>query len=162
MVTGSFASSVHGEPRATQDLDLVIDPTPSSLNRFLDQLADDRFYFSHEAASDAMKQRGMFNIIEFGTGWKIDLIIRKNRPFSIEEFARRRMSLIDSQTLSMASPEDVVLAKLEWAKSGGSTRQLDDVKSILRTLGHDLDRAYIERWADELGGAELWRQIDHE
>ncbi|MEM6854690.1 MAG: nucleotidyltransferase [Planctomycetota bacterium] len=160
MVTGSLASSIHGEPRTTQDIDIVISPTTSTLTKFLNDFAEERFYVSPDAAHTALQQRGMFNIIEFSSGWKIDLIVRKNRGFSLEEFERRLETEFEGMPLTIASPEDVILAKLEWAKAAGSTRQLDDVKSILRTLGNDLDRAYIERWVDELGVTELWQQVN--
>ncbi len=160
MVTGSFASSVHGEPRATQDLDLVIAPTPQSLNQLLNAFPEDRFYVSHEAARNALSNRGMFHIIEFETGWKIDLMIQKDRPFSREEFSRRRETQLFEQPLVLASAEDVILAKLEWSQSGGSARQLEDVAAIVRTQGQDLDRNYISKWAMQLGFAELWQSID--
>lgn len=159
MVTGSYASSVHGEPRATQDLDIVIAPTARSLSRFLNAFPEDRYYFSREAAREALNHRTMFNIIEFATGWKIDLMICKDRPFSIEEFSRRSEAEVDGQPLMLASAEDVILAKLEWAKSGGSARQLEDVAAVFRTARENLDYAYIDRWSKELGIDQLWQDI---
>lgn len=160
MVTGSFASSIHGEPRATQDLDVVIQPNPNSLSELLEAFPEDRYYLSHEAARQALADRGMFNIIEFATGWKIDLLICKDREFSRTEFERRQKKQVGDQAVVLASPEDVVLAKLEWAKAGNSNRQIEDAAAIVRTLGPDLDRRYITQWAASLGVAELWQQID--
>ena len=159
MVTGSFASSVHGEPRATQDLDIVVRPTLQSLDRLLKAFPDDRFYVSVDAAHDALRRRGMFNVIEFSSGWKIDLLICKDRPFSEEEFGRRREISLGDQTLSIASAEDVILAKLEWARLGGSARQLEDVAAIVRIQREQLDLDYIKTWAPTLGVADLWLQL---
>jgi len=159
MVTGSFASSTHGEPRATQDLDVVIHPTPSSLELLLQSFPEDRFYWSRQAATQALRDQGMFNIIEFASGWKIDLMLRKDRVFSRCEFDRRQEAVVAGQTLLIASPEDIVLAKLEWAKDGGSERQLEDAASVVRTQGSALDKPYIERWAAELCVADLWWQV---
>jgi hypothetical protein len=154
MVVGSIASSIHGEPRTTFDLDIVIDPTGSSLKRFLDVLPE-RFYVDADTARDALRRRSMFNLIDQDSGWKIDLIVRKDRPYSVEELARRQQKLIDSGQIYVASPEDTVVSKLEWAKLGESARQIDDVRKIL-ALQSDLDREYIERWVAELDLAAQW------
>src|SRR2546423_709510 len=85
MVAGSHSSSYHGQPRATNDVDFVIDPTSEQLDRFL-ALLGDRHYVSPAAAREALSGRSMFNVIDFAEGWKADFIIRKDRPFSVEEF----------------------------------------------------------------------------
>ena len=83
MVVGSFASSFHGVPRSSQDLDLVIDPQTESLRRFLADLPPEDYYADTGAALDALRRRGQFNVIDMATAWKADLIIRKARPFSL-------------------------------------------------------------------------------
>jgi hypothetical protein len=85
MVVGSFASSFHGVPRSSQDLDLVIDPDEVSLQRFLATLSAQEYYADADAALDALRRRGQFNIVDMATAWKADLIVRKARPFSVEE-----------------------------------------------------------------------------
>jgi hypothetical protein len=89
MVTGSVASSFHGRPRATFDLDIVIDPTKQQLEDFLSRTGDD-YYVSSAAAREAFEQRGMFNTVDYQTGIKADFILRKDRDFSCKEFERRR------------------------------------------------------------------------
>ncbi len=88
MVSGSLASSFHGEPRATNDLDLVIDPNAETLNRFVRSLPTE-WYVSPDAANAALNRRSVFNVIDTEHGWKADLIVRKDRAFSIREFSRR-------------------------------------------------------------------------
>ena len=88
MVVGSFASSFHGVPRSSRDLDVVIDPDPTSLQRLLADLPAVEYYVDPETALDALKRRSQFNVIDIGTAWKADLIIRRARPFSIEEMRR--------------------------------------------------------------------------
>ncbi len=90
MVTGSFASSYHGAPRTTQDIDIVIAPTLVTLRALLAQFPDEHYYVSEDAALDAYADEGMFNVIDHLTGWKVDFILRKRRPFSQHEFGRRR------------------------------------------------------------------------
>jgi len=158
MVVGSFASTAHGEPRTTRDLDLVIDPSLDQLNELLAMLDPERFYVDPDVARDALRRRSMFNVIEIATGWKLDLVIRKARPFSIEEMQRRTITKILGMDVPTATAEDTIIAKLEWAKLGASDRQIEDVAGILRVRGADLDLDYIERWVTELGLAEPWRR----
>jgi hypothetical protein len=159
MLAGSFASSHHGAPRATQDIDVVIDPTFASLDRFLDFLKGEDIYFDVDVARDEFKRRGQFNVIDGTTAWKVDVIFRKARPFSKEEMSRRAPAVVLGVKVFVATAEDTILAKLEWAKLGESERQLRDVRSLLEAKGEALDRGYIERWLDDLGVRELWDRI---
>jgi hypothetical protein len=157
MLAGSFASTAHGVPRATQDIDIIIDPTRETLDRLLAVLPTDTYYVDADAAREALRTRTMFNVIDVVTGWKIDLIVRKNRAFSKQEFERRRLVSILGVEAYVASAEDTVIAKLEWsALGGGSERQRRDVAGVLATLGDELDRAYILRWVEELGLTDEW------
>lgn len=156
MVTGSFASSFHGTPRASQDIDFVVDPSPEQLMRLERHLPSGEYYMAAGAAMEALRRRGMFNIIDLSTGWKADLIIRKDRPFSREEFRRRRSVEVAGMRLTLASPEDVILSKLEWANAGQSTRQIEDAAGILRLRSMELDHEYLRRWIHELGLEEPW------
>lgn len=160
MVAGSFASTLHGTPRSTQDIDLVIDPSGEALSAFVAGLAPDEYYASDAAARDAFRRRSQFNVIDMATGWKADLIVRKNRPYSVEEFRRRKPEQILGVDVFVATPEDTVLTKLEWAAMSGSERQLRDVTGILDVKREDLDRAYIERWAQELDVLDAWRRLN--
>lgn len=144
MVAGSVASSIHGEPRSTQDVDLVIDPSMASLRVFVRALPEEDFYVSEDAAMEALGARRQFNVIDMVTGWKADLIVRKNRSFSVSEFQRRERATVLGVDVYIASAEDVVLTKLEWASvDGGSERQLRDVRGILAAHG-DLDQDYLD------------------
>ena len=151
MLTGSLASSLHGMPRSTRDIDLVIDPDRHQLESLFAKLPAESYYADLTGALDALARRGQFNVVDYASGWKIDFIIRKERPFSRAEFERRTSVDFGGSRLVVASAEDVLLAKLEWSKlSGGSERQLEDAAGILSGQGQDLDVAYIEKWADEL------------
>ena len=160
MVVGSFASSFHGAPRSSQDLDLVIDPEPTSLRRFLADLPAAEYYVDADAALDALGRRSQFNVIDMATAWKADLIVRKARPFSLEEMRRRMEGDMLGARVFIASAEDTVISKLEWAKhGGGSELQLRDAAGVLQIRGDKLDAEYIERWVAELGLEELWLRV---
>jgi len=159
MVTGSLASSFHGEPRTTRDVDLVIDPTPETLTAFVEGLSASEFYVDSDAARVALQERSQFNIVEVETGWKVDFLVRKNRPFSIEEFGRRMPTELLGHPAFIATAEDTIIAKLEWAMAGESERQMRDVASILAVSGEGLDFAYLDRWTRQLGLTALWEQV---
>jgi hypothetical protein len=150
MLTGSFASNEYGELRSTQDIGIVIDPTPEQLDAFLDEFDSDDYYLDRRGAHDELERRGMFNVIDVRLGWKVDLVIRKERPFSVTELARRRVTSAFGFPVSIAAAEDVVLSKLEWAHRGMSQRQLADAAAIIRATS-PLDDDYLDRWAAELG-----------
>jgi hypothetical protein len=149
MITGSFASNIHGLPRATQDVDVVIEVDRRTLERFLESLGS-AFYRSSEAAMDALARQKMFNIVHLETGFKIDLIIRKSRPFSRMEFSRRQPAFYLGANRWFATAEDTILAKLEWSKMAGSERQFNDALSVAKLQRDNLDRAYLDKWAREL------------
>lgn len=156
MLTGSVAAAFHGAGRATMDLDLVVDATRDQLRVFVASLAGLNLYVSADAAMDALDHESMFNVVDPTTGWKADLIIRKSRPFSHGEFARRRAFEFEGTSLWVVSVEDLIVAKLEWAKLGASARQIEDVTAMLRIAADTLDHAYLDRWISELDLAAPW------
>ena len=156
MVTGSVAAAAHGAGRATLDVDIVIDATAEQLSSLVASLDSPTVYVSDEAARDAHSHTGMFNVIDTQSGWKADLIIRKPRPFSRTEFARRQPLDLGGVQAWVATVEDTMIAKLEWARLGGSARQIEDVAALLAVNGTDLDREYLERWIGELGLEREW------
>jgi hypothetical protein len=160
MVVGSFASSFHGVPRSSQDIDLVIDPHPESLRRFLAALPAAEYYADADAALDALQRRSQFNVIDMATAWKADLIVRRDRPFSVEEMRRRMEGDLLGARVFVASAEDTLISKLEWAEQGGGSElQLRDASGILRLRGAELDLEYIEHWVADLGLGEVWRAV---
>jgi hypothetical protein len=157
-IAGSHGSNWYGEPRTTVDIDIVIDPTPEQLDAFLASF-DDSFYVSPPTAREALQRRSMFNIIDIGSGWKVDLIIRKPNRFNTEEFSRRRAVEMEGRRVVMISPEDAILSKLHWAKKGESERQLRDVESIVVVQWGQLDLEYLHHWAAELKVAIELEQV---
>lgn len=120
------------------------------MDRFLDRVDTDRFYVPVEFARQATRSRDQFNVVDKRTGWKVDLVIRKDRPFSRSEFGRRQRVDLAGVDVFVATAEDTVLAKLEWADSTDSDRQIRDVVDLLRTIGDRLDHDHLDYWAGEL------------
>jgi hypothetical protein len=156
MVVGSWASSFHGEPRTTMDVDLVVDPSAESLRRFVDSLPPDRYYADDNAALEAFRRRASFNVVDRETGWKVDLMVRRDRAFSRVEFDRRLPVPELGPNVAVATAEDTIIAKLEWAREGESERQLRDVSRILAVSGDDLDLEYLNNWIKRLDLDQVW------
>jgi hypothetical protein len=158
MITGSFASNIHGLPRATQGADVVIEVEPRTLERFLESLGP-AFYRGVQAARHALAREQMFNVVHLETGFKVDLIVRKSRPFSRIEFSRRQPSFYLGEKRWFATAEDTILAKLEWSKTAGSERQFSDALNVAKLQKENLDRAYLEKWATELDILDLLEKL---
>ena len=159
MLAGSFASTFHGEPRTTQDVDLVIHADELSIRRLLGRLPRDRYYFDEQAAVEAIQGGRQFNVIDIATGWKADLIQLKSRPFSRSEFERRRQVDFLGMRVWIATAEDVIVSKLEWAMKASSDRQLRDVAGVLAAKAGQLELPYIERWVTELDLTKEWERV---
>lgn len=158
MITGSLASAFYGEPRSTQDLDIVVPADQTRLQRLAERLRDAGLYCDEGAVAEAVSLKGMFNAVDPTSGWKIDFIVLKETAFGQAAFKGRTLSELSGVTLHLIRAEDIVVAKLEWAKLGGSERQIRDVVGVLMVQGPDLDREYIEGWAKRLGLREEWDQ----
>jgi len=156
---GSLASSAHGVPRASIDADLIADLEPSHVEPLLARLGGS-YYIPVDRLHAAVAERRSVNLIHFATMFKIDLFVSKRRPFDRQVHARARLETFgeapQARQFPVASAEDTVLAKLEWFRAGGeaSDRQWTDVIGILRVATH-ADRAYLHRWASELGVEDL-------
>jgi hypothetical protein len=149
MLSGSVSSSLHGQPRATNDADIVIAPAEEQLIAFVKSLGDD-YYVNPDAAREALKSNSMFNVVDIRNSWKADFIICKDRLFSREEFRRRRKADIMGLDVWVVSPEDVILSKLEWAKNSESGQQYRDALGVAMVQYDCLDRDYLYKWAKEL------------
>jgi hypothetical protein len=158
MLSGSISSSLHGHPRATQDVDIVISPTDVQLMNYINSLGED-YYVSSEAVREAFAHNSMFNVIDIKSGWKADFIIRKARPFSLQEFKRRLLSKIEDMDVWVTSPEDIILCKLEWAKDSQSTQQFRDALGVAIVQWEKLDKTYLQKWAKDLKVEDSLREL---
>ena len=155
-VGGSIASSAHGVPRSSIDADVVAELLPRHAALFAAALRA-AYYVSEERVRDAVSRRGSFNVIHLETMVKVDVFVSRDRPFDRRAFERVQPARAEGgNEIPVCSPEDTVLAKLEWFRRGGevSERQWADVTGILRAAGA-LDEAYLQRGAAELGVADL-------
>ncbi len=159
-IGGSVASSAYGLPRTTIDADLVADLRIEHVRPLVQQLQN-AYYIDADMIRDAIKHRSEFNIIHFETMLKVDVFIQKTRAFDRETRRRVRQEKLDETSSDhvflLASPEDVILNKLEWYKMGGevSDRQWNDILGVLKVQGTSLDLAYLRQWAAALDVTSL-------
>lgn len=160
-VGGSVASSLHGEPRATNDIDFVVAMRPQRVQAFAEKLGDD-FEVDTDMLRDALIHGSCANFFYLPLVTKIDFFALGSARYDEMEFQRRQRVRVRStgETLFVKSPEDTVLRKLLWYRAGGeeSSKQWRDVVEVLRISGPVLDLPYIERWAVELGTDDLLRR----
>ena len=161
---GSWASSLLGKPRLTHDAHMTVELFPGKETPFCSSFSDD-YYVSLPMIQDAIRRRSSFNIIHWPSGFKVDLFVRKDRPFDASVLARRRSHpLSEGRSLTLVSPEDVILFKLEWYRLGGGTseRQLEDVRGVFQVQAGKLDQAYLDDWAADLGVSDLLQRARQE
>jgi len=159
MLTGSLAAAYYATPRATQDIDVVVEVAEGGIDHLVERLSAAGYYVDGTAAREALRTQGQFNAIDPVSGWKVDLIVRKERPFSSTEFERREMASLLGVEVWLASLEDVLIAKLEWAKLGDSALQRGDAAQLVERAGERLDLSYLEAWIRELGLESEWNDI---
>lgn len=159
-VTWSVASMAYGEARFTQDIDLVVECYPQQAASLCDEFPSPEFYADPEDARRSVERGGQFNIIWIPKGIKADILPFRGTPFDESRLSRaRRVRLPSGGSAAFASPEDVILKKLEYYREGGSDKHLRDIAGMLRITGDEIDRAYIERWSRDLGVGNEWRLI---
>lgn len=161
MITGAVASILYGEPRLTDDIDVVIALRRTDVPLLRKNFPEDEFYTpTDETIFEEMNRRGQFNIIHVPTAIKMDCIILKDSDFELEQFKRRRrIPFVDTAEASISSPESVILSKMLFYKEGKSEKHITDIIGMLRISGDIINRDYVKRWAQELGISEIWNMI---
>lgn len=163
MITGSVASSLQGEPRATHDLDVVVALNPNDVHALAAAFRAPRFYLNEDAVAEAIRTGGMFNVINVAEGDKIDFWLLTADAFDRSRFSRRIQETVFGIRLHVSSPEDTILAKLRWSRqSGNTTRPYVDALRVFEVQAHRLDIPYISNWSERLGVGDLWTRLQAE
>jgi hypothetical protein len=159
LVTGSVASMAYGEPRLTNDIDIVADIHLFHIPGLIAAFPNEDYYIDAEMIKDAIHQVGQFNIIHPSSGLKVDVILKRDIPFDQSRFRRIRKIYPGLYPADFASPEDVIIKKMEYYKLGGSEKHLRDIAGIFKISGEAIDSEYISRWAADLDLNEIWDMI---
>ncbi len=159
-ITGSHATIAYGEPRFTNDIDVVVDLTLENCDSFCDQFPSEDFYLNRDTAKSEVIRKGMFNIIHPTSGLKIDVVIPSQAEVDELRFSRSQsIPVSDEVDGSFSSAEDIIIQKLRWHQMGGGDRHLRDILGILKIRGDKLDKGYLIQQANTVGVEQLWQEL---
>ncbi|MES2462907.1 MAG: hypothetical protein V4671_20170 [Armatimonadota bacterium] len=159
-IGGSVASTVHGIPRLTMDVDIIADMGEAHIEPLVAALQEE-FYADADMMREAIRHYSSFNLIHLATMVKADIFLLPTTPFAASEWSRRQYKKIgadlESPEAYVASAEDMILQKLNWYRLTGerSDRQWGDVQGMLKVQGTALDFAYLAHWAEDLAVSDL-------
>ncbi|QQG42701.1 MAG: nucleotidyltransferase [Candidatus Giovannonibacteria bacterium] len=161
IITGGIAVLVWGRPRFTADIDIVVELKTSDISKLEKALRElsGAGYIDKQSIEKAILQEGEFNFVDGETGVKVDFWMLKRNAFDVSRLRRKIAKEILGQKVYFSSPEDLILIKLQWFKESGSSRQLEDVESILKISGSELDIEYLKMWALRIGVAEMLEKL---
>jgi len=155
MVTGSFAMSAYGEVRFTRDIDIVLQISEGQAKDFA-QLFEGDYYVSEESIRRAILRRSIFNIINNKYGGKLDCIVMKDTEFARTSFGRRYRVTVSGVEFWTTTREDLIIAKLNWARDTHSEMQIRDIANLTST---EYDSSYVAGWIETLGLEEIWSEV---
>lgn len=158
MLTGGIVVNYYGRPRFTHDVDLIIQIHIEDAEKIV-TLFEKEFYISKDGVIEAIKCKGMFNLIHFETIFKVDCFILKDEEHSMTSFPRRQKELIFGREIYIASCEDIILTKLYWYKKSGIQKHYEDVVGIFEIQQNKIDLDYVKKWAEKLSFLEIIEEI---
>jgi len=147
MLSGSLALNLYAIPRATRDIDMVVELQEKHIDQFIAAITD-KFYFHEATIKEEIKRSGMFNIIHYDSSYKVDFIVRSSQPFELKKFQRRYQIDFLGSKIWVITLEDLILSKLMWIQRLESELQKRDIQSLLENKNADLN--YIKHWCKEL------------
>lgn len=158
-LVGSLATMYYGRPRFTQDVDLVVRIKAKQVQTFEGLFPIEEYYCPpREVIHDEVIRRGSFNIISQDSGVKIDIVLDKETDFYASEFSRRKkIEIAPGVEVFLASPEDLILKKLDFYREGESEKHLNDIRDIMVNV--QIDEAYMSEWTQRLGLTKEWQKV---
>jgi hypothetical protein len=160
MVTGATAAIVYGQPRVTNDIDVVLALDVAAVSRLADCFPETEFYIPPDSVlrvEQGRRQRGHFNIIHHESGYKADVYLAGEDPLHVWALPLRRTLSWSGEPLTVAPPEYVIVRKLEYFREGGSPKHLQDIRAMLAVT--EVDRAEVMRWVETRGLGNEWAQV---
>ena len=157
-ITGSVAAMTYGETRFTNDVDIVAQLREEHVDAFCKAFPPPDYYLNRETVREAIRGRRQFNVLHITEGVKADIIIPQDSEFNQSRLQRCRPGRVGSRgTASVASPEDVILKKLEYYREGLSEKHLRDISGILKISASSIDYSYISNWVSRLHLEDQWQ-----
>ena len=147
MISGSIALNIYTTPRMTRDVDVVVNLQEKDIDLFLEVFKND-FYHHKSSIIEEVRRKGMFNLIEMNTSYKIDFIVRKDSPYRLKEFERRIRTNILGFDAWVVTQEDLIISKIIWIQELQSDKQMEDIGNLLEN--DDVDMNYVHFWIKTL------------
>jgi hypothetical protein len=160
MLTGSLVSSIQGEPRSTHDIDIVVALNEGDTETLVKCFKPPDFYIDIDSAAEALDNTDMFNLIDVKNGDKIDFWIYTDNEFDRSRFARKYQETFEEIKMFVSSPEDTIIAKLNWSKlSGGSKKQIIDALRVYEIQSDSIDDDYLRLWVEKMELQKEWKAM---
>jgi len=162
MVTGALSVIFYGRPRASHDIDFVIEAKEDDIDKIIkafSALTHGEFIIDHYLIQDAIVHRQMFNVLHLPTVLKLDFWILKDDEFDRQRFQRRKTLNVFGQKMTFASPEDTILIKLLWYKESKIEKHLIDAAFVYQIQGKKLDELYLKNWAKKQNTTKLLKEL---
>ncbi len=156
MVTGSFVMSAFGEIRFTRDIDVVVQITEKDITRIFRKF-ESEYYVSDESIRNAIARESMFNVISNEHGGKVDCIVMKGNEFARESFGRRWKASVSGVDFWATTKEDLIIAKLNWARDSYSEMQIRDIANLTSS---EYDSVYLSDWIERLDLTDIWSKVE--
>lgn len=151
LLTGSLVSSIQGEPRSTHDIDIIISIRPSDIPGIVQAFPAEEFYLDPESITTALKNQGMFNVIDLREGDRVDFWMLTESEFDRSRFSRRQEFALLGENVWLSSAEDTILAKLRWSElCGGSRKHYLDALKVYEVQYPQLNMKYLNDWVEQL------------
>ncbi|OGD10433.1 MAG: hypothetical protein A2Y86_08925 [Candidatus Aminicenantes bacterium RBG_13_62_12] len=159
-ITGAVACIAYGEPRLTNDIDIVADIGEEHIAPLKECFPAEEYYLDSDAIREAIQRKFQFNIIHPASGLKVDVMLPKQDAFDRSRFARvKRMRPLEDTEANFASPEDVIIKKMEYYKEGSSEKHIRDILGMMKISGEMIDLEYISSWVKRLNLDGIWQSI---
>ncbi|HEV2692725.1 MAG TPA: hypothetical protein VG347_07480 [Verrucomicrobiae bacterium] len=161
IVSESTASILYGEPRFTNDLDLVVFLRLDDVGRLIEAFPAPEFYVPPQEvimAEIAREQKGQFNLVHMGTGFKADFHTTGRDEFNAWAFRHARKMEFNGEMISVAPPECVIVRKLEFFREGGSDKHLRDIGTMLKVSREEINMAELNEWVRRPGVEAEWKK----
>ena len=152
MITGSWSSIYYGRPRASHDIDFVIELPIRDIDKTTQDFSrlTDNFMVDIDTIKEAVENKSQFQVIHLPTMLKMDFWILTDQEFDKNRFSRRKKIKLFGDMMVMATPEDTIIQKLIWFSRGEIEKHLVDAAFVLQIQGKRLDRIYLQRWIKKL------------
>ena len=163
VVTGSVVTSAYGEPRYTQDADVVVAADPRLGELLVRAFEPPRYYVDAQDVNESLRMGLICNLIDTDIARKVDFHPLKAEPFERSFFERRRKVRYGGVNMWFPSPEDAILSKLQWARAtGDGERHVRDARAVYEVQGEALDESYLRKWAERLSVSDLLANLKKE